>query len=1117
MADIASAKLKEVSNLPVKNVDQLVAFLTETWSISKVARLTEKRIANLVDQFENGLLTKKFEGDIESQLDEKLDTASFKSDKTAAMVSDTQSFSDLPLFSGSRAVFDVAYKMSNVVFSLPDYTEQFNRHMMKELIKEQRPTVFGVPSKIIESNSRPTQKSGKLLLGSIQNGSVVAVVTGSRNFSSMIPVIRELKTQKKAAVFHVAAQEIDSKLRFQSDYSILSKCRLLKIPIIASTSTQDAYYVSLFAHFLSTEFALPVVHFFNGNCILETENMLNTVSLHRMSLFKASLEKTTIEGTIHDQIEGSLKKFSEYFSWDLKPIEHFGSNAAELVIICDGTFSDVFKSTIESLIAQNEKVSCINIRLYRPLNAEKLLALIPRNVKKILVVDQGLRIDRDIQNAFYDLKEECNIPAIVTTSFDIGRVNINPSFILAYVEALLTKKAVPKRIKFSNSNTLHQTQPKNSLIILESLGYEKSSVSSALFSFLYELGELRVQKSQEILSTSAFPAKVSYLRYSESSTIKDEYLVSDASFYLVFSMEASMNLNFANSIANHGSLLINTGLAKEELLRTYPSEIISKLADKNVVLYTIDAESIARNYSIFYGSCENYVHSILLACSIQLLFTGHYRELFLTAVFQNFETLDANERHARKESVLHALDNIRELGTIAPSEIVSAQHSQRRVEAIPVGTVPTSFPLTIDDAEDLQISLVDKTFEMSMVPLVFYNDFSVSEIFRPDIADAFEITVTKNIRLTPVDYERNVFHLELDLAKTGLKYNIGDALGVYAKNPSDQVESFLKEIRVDPDQIIWLERTNKDLTKVEELKTVQQLFTSTVDIFGKPGKSFYQFLAANCTNEKDKDEIADILESSEKFEKFVADSTPTFADLIRRFTSCRPAIHDLIRAIPEIKPRHYSISSSQRVHPDSVHLLVVLVDWTDAHGNKRFGQASKYLMDAKVGEKVIVTVKPSVMKLPTSLDAPVIMSGLGTGMAPFRAFIEERWYWKQRGMKAGPMVLYFGSRNRSNEYLYGEELDAYNAEGVLTHLRLAFSRDQKDKVYIQHKIHEDKELLHHFLVNLEGSFYLCGPTWPVPDVSSALVKSFQVTKDATEAQNFLEYLKESERFILEVK
>ena len=1115
MADLASAKLQEVSNLSVKNVEQLVAFLTETWPISKVASLNEKRIANLVDQFENGLLTKKFDSDVDSQLDEKLDTASFKSDKTAAMVSDTQSFSDSPLFSGSKAVFDVAYKMSNVVFSLPDYTEQFNRNMMKELIKEQHPTVFGVPSKIIEFNSRPTQRSGKLLLGSIENGSDVAVVTGSRNFSSMIPVIRELKTQKKAAIFHVAAQEIDSKLRFQSDYSILSKARSLKIPIIASTSTQDAYYVSLFAHFLSCEFALPVVHFFNGNRILETVNMLNTVSLHRISLFKASLEKTTIEGTMHDQIEGSLKKFSEYFSWDLKAIEHFGSNAAELVIICDGTFSDVFKSAIESLTAQKEKVSCINIRLYRPLNAEKLLALIPRNVKKILVVDQGLRIDRDIQNAFYDLKGERNIPAIITTSFDIGRVNINPSFVLAYVEAMLTKKTVPKRIEFSNSNILHQTQPKNSLIILESLVYEKSYVSSALFSFLYELGELRVQKSQEILSTSAFPAKVSYLRFSES-TIKDEYLVSDASFYLVFSMEASMNLNFANSIANNGSLLINTGLGKEELLRTYPSEIISKLADKNVVLYTIDAESIARNNSIFYGSCENYVHSILLVCSIHQLFTGHYRELLLAAVFQTFETLDANERHARKESVHQGLENIRELGTISPSEIVSMQHSQRRVEAIPVGTVPTSFPLTADDAEDQQIALVDKTLEMSMLPLVFYNDFSVSEIFRPDIADAFEITVTKNIRLTPVDYERNVFHLELDLAKTGLKYNIGDALGVYAKNPSDQVESFLKEIRVDPDQIIWLERTNKDLTKVEELKTVQQLFTSTVDIFGKPGKSFYQFLAAYCTDEKDKDEVAAILESSEKFENFVTDYTPTFADLIKRFTSCRPSIHDLIRAIPEIKPRHYSISSSQRVHPDSVHLLVVLVDWTDAHGNKRFGQASKYLMDAKVGEKVIVTVKPSVMKLPTSLDAPVIMSGLGTGMAPFRAFIEERWYWKQRGMKAGPMVLYFGSRNRSNEYLYGEELDAYNAEGVLTHLRLAFSRDQKDKVYIQHKIHEDKELLHHFLVNLEGSFYLCGPTWPVPDVSSALVKSFQVTKDATEAQIFLEYLKESERFILEV-
>eukprot|EP00842_Homolaphlyctis_polyrhiza_P001874 jgi/Hompol1/2688/HPOL_006124-RA len=144
------------------------------------------------------------------------------------------------------------------------------------------------------------------------------------------------------------------------------------------------------------------------------------------------------------------------------------------------------------------------------------------------------------------------------------------------------------------------------------------------------------------------------------------------------------------------------------------------------------------------------------------------------------------------------------------------------------------------------------------------------------------------------------------------------------------------------------------------------------------------------------------------------------------------------------------------------------------------------------------------------------MSGLGTGMAPFRAFIEERWYWKQRGETVGPMVLYFGSRHRAMEYLYGEELEAYHADGLLTHLRLAFSRDQKEKVYIQDKMREDKDLLHDLMISMPGAFFLCGPTWPVPSVTEALVDSFSKSIEPAKAAEFLEELKEHERFVLEV-
>ena len=146
------------------------------------------------------------------------------------------------------------------------------------------------------------------------------------------------------------------------------------------------------------------------------------------------------------------------------------------------------------------------------------------------------------------------------------------------------------------------------------------------------------------------------------------------------------------------------------------------------------------------------------------------------------------------------------------------------------------------------------------------------------------------------------------------------------------------------------------------------------------------------------------------------------------------------------------------------------------------------------------------------------MAGLGTGMAPFRAFLQEREWQRAQGVEVGPMVLYFGARHRSEEYLYGDYLDAMHADGLLTTLGLAFSRDQKEKVYIQHKIEGDRADISRYLVEEKGHFYLCGPTWPVPDVKNAILGGVRAETGMTEddSEDWLEQLKEEGRYILEV-
>jgi sulfite reductase (NADPH) flavoprotein alpha-component len=146
------------------------------------------------------------------------------------------------------------------------------------------------------------------------------------------------------------------------------------------------------------------------------------------------------------------------------------------------------------------------------------------------------------------------------------------------------------------------------------------------------------------------------------------------------------------------------------------------------------------------------------------------------------------------------------------------------------------------------------------------------------------------------------------------------------------------------------------------------------------------------------------------------------------------------------------------------------------------------------------------------------MAGLGTGAAPFRAFMQHRALLASQNKPAGPLIYYFGSRHRSEEYLYGEEIEAYLSSSVITHAGLAFSRDQKQKVYIQHKMAADGDDLIRMLRKEKGVFYLCGPTWPVPDVYETLVKSLIKLDggDVESAAEYFEALKEEERYVLEV-
>ncbi|KAF8517861.1 assimilatory sulfite reductase [Gautieria morchelliformis] len=394
---------------------------------------------------------------------------------------------------------------------------------------------------------------------------------------------------------------------------------------------------------------------------------------------------------------------------------------------------------------------------------------------------------------------------------------------------------------------------------------------------------------------------------------------------------------------------------------------------------------------------------------------------------------------------------------------------------------------------------------------------------RPDLPErTFLVTTSANRRLTPKEYDRNVFHLEFDTKGTGLKYAIGEALGVHGWNDSGDVLEFCGWYGVDPEQLITIPAPGRGngKEKLVHTRTVFQALQQQVDIFGRPPKSFYGALStyAQLRTEQMALHFISSAEGSSTFKQLAEKNTVTFADVLKMYSSARPSIAELCGLVGDISPRHYSIASSQAAVGDRVDLLVVTVDWVTPSGLPRYGQCTRYLADLKVGQQVTVSIKPSVMKLPPNPMQPIIMAGLGTGAAPFRAFMQYRAWLAEQNVPVGPLLYYFGSRHRSQEYLYGEEIEAFIEDKVITHSGLAFSRDGKKKVYIQHKMKEDAEMLVRHLSAEDGVFYLCGPTWPVPDVYEALVGALvqYVGKTVEEAAEYLEGLKEEERYVLEV-
>jgi sulfite reductase (NADPH) flavoprotein alpha-component len=391
---------------------------------------------------------------------------------------------------------------------------------------------------------------------------------------------------------------------------------------------------------------------------------------------------------------------------------------------------------------------------------------------------------------------------------------------------------------------------------------------------------------------------------------------------------------------------------------------------------------------------------------------------------------------------------------------------------------------------------LDGTTATASVPATNGHAQPVEEKKRFDKKNPFPARLLRNVLLNKPGSSKEVRHYEISLAGSGLNYEVGDALGVIPANCTDLVNHLLAALHCDGEESVNVEQTAMPL---------RLALTRHFDIT-RPSSEFLAFAARIAPAA----EFAPLLASDRAADLKQWLRGRDLLDVIRLLPQPVP-LEELTPLLRKLAPRLYSIASSPKAHPGEVHLTVSAVRY-ECFGRGRKGVASTFLADrAGDSDQVKVFVQPSHgFKPPPRGDTPMIMVGPGTGIAPFRGFLEER----HATGATGKHWLLFGDQKRDVDFLYEEQLTRWHQAGFLTRLDLAFSRDQAEKIYVQNRMLENGAELWSWL---EGGahFYVCGDASRMAkDVDAALHRIVEDAggKSADDARAYVARLKSEKRY-----
>lgn len=374
----------------------------------------------------------------------------------------------------------------------------------------------------------------------------------------------------------------------------------------------------------------------------------------------------------------------------------------------------------------------------------------------------------------------------------------------------------------------------------------------------------------------------------------------------------------------------------------------------------------------------------------------------------------------------------------------------------------------------------------------------------------------------------STLHIEVDISHAGeeMLYKTADNLGILPINSEEDVKRLAEALKLNLNSYFKLRPASgyehKHAVIFPNPCSVKECLSRFCDIKGSPRRSELKLLANYAKDETTRKALLRMASKEGKMEynEKIVNAKVGLVDLIGKLCpNIEMPLEHFLSICPRLQPRYYTISSSSSVHPKCIHVTVSVLREEKGDGGIFKGVCSNFLADLSTNGTIKAFVRYSTFRLPTDATKPIIMIGPGTGIAPMRALLQERSYqMKVLKQRVGSNILFFGCKRRDLDFLYEEELNAFKEDGILTELHLAFSREQSEKVYVQHLLAQNGRDIWKYIDDQGAYVYVCGGVKMGQDVQEVLRRIVSDNGDLTtpDAKAYLDKLASCGRFVQEL-